>query len=238
MTEILAVTGAADFDDQVIGTAAVVGELADAGVHRVNIAGEPNAERAAARALRALNEPGTWLAVLPSDKRAGPIWRRVIQASAKPVILVPAAVRGRQPRLHRMLLPLDGTPQAAAAVADSIDRFARAGVDLVALHVFDADTVPRFWDHPAHGHHAWTQEFLARNCARPGVRLELRSGAAGDHILEVAVRERADLIALGWSQRLDEGRAHTVRQAIAAALVPVMLVPVASAPPGTLVPSG
>jgi universal stress protein family protein len=230
MTEILAVTGTADFDDQVIGTAAVVGELVDAGVHRVNIAGEPDAEHAAARALRELGEPAVAVAVLPGDEPNGPIWRRVIQTSVKPVILVPAAMRGKRPRLRRVLLPLDGTPQAAAAVAESTGQFARAGVDLVALHVFDADTVPRFWNHLAHGHHAWTQEFLARNCARPGVRLELRSGAAGDHVLEVALRERADLIVLGWSQRLDEGRAGTVSQAIAAALVPVMLVPVAPAP--------
>jgi nucleotide-binding universal stress UspA family protein len=230
MTEILAATGTADFDEQVTGMAAIVGEVVGADMRPVSLTAEPTAERAAARALREMGEPAVAVAVLPGDEPNGPIWRRVIQASAKPVILVPAAVRGRQPRLRRVLLPLDGSPQAAAAVAGSIEQFARAGVDLVVLHVFDADTVPRFWDHPAHGHHAWTQEFLARNCARPGVRLELRSGAAGDHILKVALREGADLIALGWSQRLDKGRAHTVRQAIAAALVPVMLVPVAPGP--------
>lgn len=227
MTDVLAVTGGADFDDQVIRTAAAVGEVVGGQVRPVSIAGGLAAERAAARALRALDAPAAVLAVLPSGEPASPVWRRVIQASAKPVILVPAGVRARQPRLRRVLLPLDGTPQAAAAVADSIEQFARAGVDLVALHVFDADTVPRFWDHPAHGQHAWAQEFLARNCARPGVRLELRSGTAADHVLDVAAQEGADLIALGWAQRLDKGRAHTVRQAIAAALVPVMLVPAA-----------
>lgn len=227
MTEILAVTGRTDFDDLVAGTASVVGEVVGAAVRPVRIAGGLTAERAAARALHALGEPAVAVAVLPGDEPNGPVWRRVIQASAKPVILVPAAVRGRRPRLRRVLLPLDGTPQAALAVAGSIEQFARAGVDLVALHVFDVDTVPRFWDHLAHGHRAWTQEFLARNCARPGVRLELRSGAAGDHIPQVALRERADLIALGWSRRLGKGRARTVKQTLVAAAVPVMLVPLA-----------
>ena len=227
MTEVVAVAGGSDFDDQVAGTAAAVGEVVGAGVRAVSVAGGLPAERAAARALRALGEPGAVLAVLPGGELAGPVWRRVVQASAKPVILVPAAMRGRRPGIRRVLLPLDGTPQAAAAVAGPAGQFARAGVDLIALHVFDAATVPRFWDHPAHGHRAWAEEFLARNCARPGVRLELRSGGAAGQVLEVAVQEGADLIALGWARRLGKGRAATVRQTLSAAMVPVMLVPVA-----------
>lgn len=57
---------------------------------------------------------------------------------------------------------------------------------------------------------------MARNCARPGVRLEPRSGAAADHVLEVAVREHADMIALGWSRRLGKGPAHTIKQRMVA----------------------
>jgi hypothetical protein len=53
----------------------------------------------------------------------------------------------------------------------------------VVLHVFDAQTIPGFWDQHAHAGHAWTQEFLARNCALPGARLEL-----------------------AWSRRLQPGR--------------------------------
>jgi len=227
MTEVLAITRGTDADDQVAGIAAVLGEVAGAGVRRVSIAGELTAERAAVRALRVLGEPAAVMAVLPPDDPARPIWRPIIQAAAKPVILVPVAERGRRPRIRRVLLPLDGTPETAAAVAESAGQFTRAGVELVALHVFDADTVPRFWDHPAHGHDAWAREFLARNCARPGVRLELRSGAAANLVLDVARQQRADLITLGWSRRLGKGRARTVKQTLAAATVPVMLVPLA-----------
>jgi nucleotide-binding universal stress UspA family protein len=61
--------------------------------------------------------------------------------------------------------------------------------------------------------------------ARPGARLELRSGVAGEQVVDVAMAEQVDLIALGWSQRLDAGRARTVRRTVTEASVPVMLVP-------------
>jgi nucleotide-binding universal stress UspA family protein len=124
-----------------------------------------------------------------------------------------------------VLIPLDGTPEAAAAVDRSVELFARAGVDLVVLHVFDQATVPRFWDQPAHARRAFEDEFMARYCAVPGARLELRSGVAGEQVIDVAAAEQVDLIALGWSQRLDAGRARVVRRTVTAADVPVMLVP-------------
>ncbi|ATL69319.1 hypothetical protein CRH09_27220 [Nocardia terpenica] len=39
---------------------------------------------------------------------------------------------------------------------------------------------------------------------------------------------QADLIILGWSQRLEPGHAPTVRRTVTEATVPVMLIPVAS----------
>jgi len=197
-------------------------------VRRVSLAGDLSARRAAGQVLRALHSPGTLLVVLAGDESSQPIWRRVVQRSARPVILVPAAAEGGRPEIRRVLLPLDGTAQSAAAVAETVELFARAGVDLVVLHVFDADTVPRFWDQAAHARRAWAEEFLARYCAQPGARLELRSGVAGEHVLDVAEAERADMIALGWSQQLAPGRARTVRRTVLDAVVPVMLVPMAS----------
>jgi hypothetical protein len=127
-----------------------------------------------------------------------------------------------------VLVPLDGTPEAAAAVAQTVGLFAGAGVDVVVLHVFDASTVPRFWDQAAHARRAWEEEFMTRFCAQPGARLELRSGAAGQQVVDVAATEGVDLITLGWSQRLDPGRAQTVRRTVLEAAVPVMLVPLAA----------
>lgn len=228
MTHVLAVLGDGKTDGLVAGAAAAVAEIAHAQVRQVSLPTGLNAEQAAAHVLRALHSPGTVLAVLAGDEVTRPVWQRVVQHSARPVILVPAAARGRQRQIRRVLVPLDGTAESAAAVAETADQFARAGVDLVVLHVFDAETVPRFWDQAAHARGVWAEEFLARFCAQPGVRLELRSGVAGEHVLDVAAAEQADLIALGWSQQLDPGRARTVRRAVLDAVVPVMLVPMAS----------
>jgi nucleotide-binding universal stress UspA family protein len=72
-------------------------------------------------------------------------------------------------------------------------------------------------------------KFMARYCALPGARLELRHGAAAEHVVQVADAEQADMIALAWSQRLDPGRAPVVRHAVLDAQVPVMLIPMTPA---------
>ena len=231
MAQVLAVLDGGTTEAAVIDTAAAVAEIAHAEVRPINLAGDLSAEQAAAAVLCALHSPGVVLAVLAvlaGDKRSRPLWRRVVQRSTRPVILVPAGARGTKPEIRRVLVPLDGTAESAAAVAGAVEQFASAGVDLVALHVFDAETVPRFWDQAAHARRPWAEEFLARYCAQPGVRLEIRTGVAGEHVLDVAEDERADLIALGWSQQLDPGRARTVQRAVRDAVVPVMLVPLAA----------
>jgi nucleotide-binding universal stress UspA family protein len=171
--------------------------------------------------MRALHQPRTVSCVLAS----GELWQHVARQSAKPVVLVPAEAQDQPPRIRRVLLPLDGTAQSASAVADTAEQLARGGAELVVLHVFDAQTVPKFWDQHAHAGQAWGQEFLARYCALPGARLELRSGAAAEHVVKVAGAEQADMIALAWSQRLEPGRALVVRQAVLDTGVPVLLVP-------------
>lgn len=84
--------------------------------------------------IRALHQPGTVTGVLPGDN----MWQPVAQRLAKQVVLVPAEARRlprRVRRVRRILLPLDGTARSAAEV--------------VVLHVFDAVTVPKFWDQHA-----------------------------------------------------------------------------------------
>jgi len=229
-TEILAVL---DDDDRaasappVAETAAALARLSGGGVREVSLAAAVTAREAEARVLRELGRPGTASAVLAGYGAARPLWQRVAQRSGKPVILVPAKARDASPRIGRVLMPLDGTARSAAAVAVTAGRLARAGVELVVLHVFDSGTIPKFWDQHAHAGRAWEQEFLARYCDQPGTRLELRCGTAAERVLEVAGTERADLIALAWSQRLGPGRAIIVRHVIRAATVPVMLLPLA-----------
>jgi len=221
--EVLAVLGPGD-EGPVTQAAEAIARLAGGRVRPLRLATDLSPGRAARQVIRALRQPGTVTGVLPGGDMARPLWQPVAQHSAKPVVLVPGGARLPR-RIRRVLLPLDGTARSAAAVAEAAERFARGGAELVVLHVFDAQTVPRFWDQQAHAAQAWEQEFLARYCALPGARLELRSGAAAEHVAKVAEAEQADMIALAWSQRLEPGRAAAVRRTLLEAEVPVMLIP-------------
>ena len=222
--EVLAVVGHGD-EEPVTQTAEVIARLAGGQVRLLRLPGDLSPGRAAGQVIRALRQSGTVTGVLAGDEMSRPLWQPVAQRSAKPVELVPAGARQLPQRIRRVLLPLDGTARSAAAIAEAAERFARGGIELVVLHVFGAETVPKFWDQHAHAGQAWEQEFLARYCALPGARLELRSGAAAEHVAKVAAAEQADMIALAWSQRLDPGRAAAVRRTVLDAEVPVMLVP-------------
>ena len=235
--KVLAVLGRGD-EGLVTGTAEVIARLAGGQVRPLRLAADLSPGRAADRVIRALHRPSTLTGVLPGDERWRQLWQPVAQRSAKPVVLVPAGARRLPRRIRRVLLPLDGTARSAAAAAEAAERFARSGAELVVLHVFDAVTVPKFWDQHAHASQAWEQEFLARYCALPGVRLELRSGVAAEHMAKVAGAEQADMIALAWSQRLDPGRAAAVRQTILEAEVPVMLIPMPADYRPSALPSG
>jgi nucleotide-binding universal stress UspA family protein len=222
--EVLAVLGHGA-ESPVTQTADVIARLAGGQVRRLRLAADLSPGRAAGQVIRALHQPGTLACVLPGDETSRALWQRVAQQSAKPVVLVPSGARQLPQRIRRVLLPLDGTALSASAVAETAERFARGGAELVVLHVFDAQTVPKFWNQHAHAGQAWEQEFLARYCALPGARLELRSGVAAEQVAKVAGAEQADMITLAWSQRLDPGRAAAVRRTIRDAEVPVMLVP-------------
>jgi hypothetical protein len=224
--EVLAVLGQRDAGPPVAETAAAVARIAGGEVRPLHLAAHLGSRRAATQVLRALHQPGILTAVLAGDEVSRPLWQRVAQQSDKPLVLVPAAAGRRPSEIRKILLPLDGTAPSAAAVAPIAERLARGGAELVVLHVFDVDTVPKFWDQQAHAGRAWTEEFLARYCSVPGARLELRRGAAAEHVVRVAGAEQADMIALAWSQQLDRGRARVVLRTVLESEVPVILVPI------------
>jgi hypothetical protein len=166
-------------------------------------------------------------AVVPVGTGMDAMIGQIISASPKPVVVTPhTAAAEHESVVARVLLPLDGSQEAAAAVAQAIQFLTDAGVDLVVLHVYDRRTAPHFWDQAAHARNCWEPEFRARYCPQRGIRLELRSGAPGEQVVTVAVQEEVDLIILGWSQRLEQDRAATVRRTVREAQVPVMLMPV------------
>lgn len=228
MADILAAITQREAARRVDGVASAVANLTHAHVRRLELGGAVAREQAIRRVLQATQRPGVVLTVLARDALLRPFWPDIVRQVSKPVIVVPATKSGSPPSVSRALVPLDGTPEAAGAVAEVVELFANAGLDLLVLHVFDASTTPPFWDQAAHARREWEQEFLARHCAVPGARLALRSGTPDEQVVDVAAEEHVDLITLGWSQHLAPGRAQTVRRTIADASVPVMLVPLTS----------
>jgi nucleotide-binding universal stress UspA family protein len=151
----------------------------------------------------------------------------VIAAVEKPVVLVPP--RGTAPRrIRQVLLPLEGTRPTSMAPASVLEVARGAAVDLLALHVLDESNLPLFTDQPQHETDAWAKEFVARYCPNGlrSVRLALRVGTPDAAILAAAEETGADLVVLGWHQRLVPGRAAVVRALLERGTFPLLLVPI------------
>lgn len=192
-----------------------------------------------------LARAGRSLAVVGSRDRpdgprpAGHVPLGLLQSVARPVVVVPPdATAGR---LRDVLLPLDGTSLTATAAEPAVALLADADPCVTVAHVFDADHVPRFLDHPHHDLDAWGREFLARH-AEDDLDLVLRAGPPGAELLEVIRELRPDLVVLAWAQELAPGRATTIRHLLVHSPAPLLLVPVdgvdAPAPVGVAAAGG
>ena len=164
----------------------------------------------------------------PGGRRpAGHTALDVAQASTKPLVVVPPERppfdRGAR---CRVLAALDDTPESVAGVRALLRIFDQPGVDVLAVHVFESANVPPFWDQAQHAAESWGRELMARHLCDIDTRVELRSGAPGLRVVEVAEAESVDLVAMTWSQDLSEGRAQTVKQVLSGSPVPVLLMPV------------
>ena len=249
MTKILAAIDNSAAARPVLAVAAAVADLLDVDVEALHVRedGDRNARAAATAAgvpLRSVTKPvigalveagrspqvvGVVLGargVEAGRRPAGHVALELALSLPKPLVIVPpdAATSGE---LRRILVPLDGERKTAAALAETMMLASRRGLEVVALHVHDHASIPLFSDQRQHELEAWTQEFLRRHCPHPGrVRLEVRMGVPGQHVLKVVEDTHADMLALGWSQDLGTGHAAVVREVLERSSVPVLLIPV------------
>lgn len=221
MNDVIAV-----LEDQDTATVVVLAEalasLLDADVKRVRMPGKGDPALADAVDVL-LAEPDPAAVVLTARAREPLCWE-VMERASCPVVVVPRHHTQVRTSISHVLVPLDGRRETALSVAPLVRRFLGAGVQVRVLHVFDETTVPAFWDQAAHSHEHWTEEFLLRNLP-DAANLELRRGHTAEQVLVEERREGLDLIMIAWSQRLTEGRARTVREAITDGIAPVLLVP-------------
>jgi Universal stress protein family len=157
---------------------------------------------------------------------AGHVALQLAVTLPKPLLVVPPQATPMT-TLERVLVPLDAEPATTAALAETLELAGRHQLEVVVLHVHNHASLPPFTEQPQHELAAWGEEFLRRHCPNPDlVRLEVRVGTPGEHVLGVAEEMRADMIALGWAQELDKGHAAVIREALEHSSIPLLLIPV------------
>jgi Universal stress protein family len=166
---------------------------------------------------------------IPSGRRpTGHTALAVMQGSSKPTVVVPPdAVRVSPRPFRRLLVPLEGSRESSRPVMDCLCPLIVAKVELVVLHVFTPETVPRVLDHPRRDLELLGDEFLTRHCPYAS-RVEWRTGPVGARVTEAYDEHDADLVVLSWSQDSSAGHAEVVRDVVTASTIPVLLLPVAT----------
>jgi nucleotide-binding universal stress UspA family protein len=165
----------------------------------------------------------------------------VLREMPCPVVLVPPERAPTPWQIHRVVLPQDGTPGTARAVAPAITLAGRTGASLLVLHVTGGHaalpcepgtlTAPRYVDQPQHEWPAWAQEFLERirslsgEPVKGGIRMFMARGEPGPEIVRFTHSRGADLIVLSWHGELAPRCALTLRYVLQYASCPVLVLP-------------
>jgi nucleotide-binding universal stress UspA family protein len=182
--------------------------------------------------LGAVAAPGVVAAVVGA--RATPGGRRptghtalaVMQQTSKPTVVVPPDAVGVSPRpFRRLLVPLEGSEESSRPVVDRLCPLIVTKVELIVLHVFTPETVPRVLDRPGRDLELLGDEFLTRHCPY-ATRIEWRTGPVGARVTEAYDQHDADLVVLSWSQDSSVGHANVVRDVLTTSTIPVLLLPV------------
>lgn len=175
------------------------------------------------------------------DALAGHVTLGVLTDPPCPVYVVRSAlsVRSQMHRLRhvrRILVPLDGSEQAAQAVTEGAALAAAAKARLVLLYVLSdqpaarAPAISRYSDQIHHEMEAWRDEFMRSGFARERGRgalsaeVALRCGDPGDQIVRYAAEEDCDVIITAWGGSLSAGRAQVVRTLLAQASCPILFL--------------
>lgn len=174
------------------------------------------------------------------DESLGPFLRRLLTGCFCPVVFIPRGFDTADFQLRRILLPQDGTPTMAFAIAPALELALRTSASLHVLHVTGeiakkkaepgSFRVPRYVDQEHHEWPAWMREFLSRveslGRAPSGIRLRmhLSHGQPAETILRFAEEHEVSLIVLSWRGALDHDRARTLRQVIARSPCPVLVL--------------
>jgi nucleotide-binding universal stress UspA family protein len=245
MRTVVAAIDADTSADSIVRTALMMGELTGAAVRAVHVAGgDTEGPASIAEAvgipwrilvgpvgptlLETLETTEVIAAVIGGRHTAddgqpvGPTALHLLERTSKPVVMVTGDAPAWGSR--RLLIPLEGSHQSSAAVTERLTPLLVGPVELIVLHVFTGDTVPRMLDRPQRDLALLGDEFLCRHL--PGAHdIRLRSGTVGDAVIEECAAQAIDLVVLSWSQDGSAGRAAVIRDVLHRAPVPVLVLP-------------
>ncbi|MGE5358751.1 MAG: universal stress protein [Bacteroidales bacterium] len=171
----------------------------------------------------------------------GAVTREVLRRASCPVVLVsPERPRTAWP-LRAILLPHDGIPTTAAAIARTADLAHRSGAKVSVLHIASTTSAPpaepgalmapRYLDQPQHEWPSWAREFMERVVALggppPGVNMRLffDCGEPADAIVRFAGEHETDLVVIAWVAGWEPEQRTTMRKVIDQAPSPLMVFP-------------
>jgi len=158
--------------------------------------------------------------------------RRVMAGMSKPVVFVPPeACQPNAEAPKRLLVPLDGGTATSTAFLE-LERHFRSDPEreITVLLTFAGDgEMPSMLDYPTRDLPAWGRAFVDRYCPGEGRLFEARTGDPGSAVIEVAEKNKSDLIVLSFKGKLERGHGWVVQEVLARSVVPVLLLPVTPA---------
>ncbi len=175
--------------------------------------------------------------------------REVLRHAPCPVVLVPPDRPPSPWPLRQILLPHDGIPTTASAIARASDLAQRAHAELAVLHIASPNSppagpgalsTPRYLDQPQHEWPTWAREFMDRFTAlgapQPTVRMRLffACGEPADAIVEFVAEHHTDLVVIAWVTGWEPEQRTTMRKVIDQAPGPVMIFPLERAQTGLM----
>lgn len=203
----------------------------------------------AATILAATERPAVAMVVLTTHGREiepggrlGRVAREVIARTSRPVLLVRPVVADGVPPIHRLLMPLDGTPKTATALqpATSLAHVLGASIDFLYVAAPGGENpgergsicAPRYVDQPQHAWPEWAGEVmerLASSCAacpaEVPTRMFLAQGEVAGEIARFAIEHQSDAIVLVRRSRFQPDRAAVLRAVLRGAPCPILLLP-------------
>ncbi len=176
------------------------------------------------------------------ERRLAPLSQAALGHPDFPLLLVPRERGSGDWKPREILLPYDGSPEAASALEPVADLARWAGSTLAVLHVSGQELrgreppgtlrLPHFIDYPQHDWPEWAREFLDRFRGQGGippdieVRLQLAVGTPGEEVVEWTRKHPTDLVVVSWHGDVGPGRAATLKAVIDSTAAPLLCLPV------------